>query len=163
MRTRSLAAAALVGAGLTAAAVTAPVAQAAPPTLASTPISVYQIPAVGLQFSGLAVPMPLVSNVLARSGARSGDVVFSAPASPSTCSASGGGALVRVDFRNLATGRAGAATVKPCPYFLDPAPTAQQVHTGSGPVVITVRLVGSHPYPNAGQPSLPGVGTFTAR
>jgi hypothetical protein len=69
---------------------------------------------------------------------------------------------VRIDYVNVSTGARGSSTVKPCPYFLDPAPTHDTVNTGSGPVVFTVSIKGSYAYPNAGQPSLPGVGGFVA-
>jgi|GEM_PF-817840 len=140
-----------------------PAASAAPigPTLTAAPVSVYQLPALGLQVSGLAVPGPLFVSVDASSPAP-GQTTFTAPGSPTTCSTSAAGSLIRINYLNLGTGAAGATTVKLCPFFLDPAPTASTVATGSGPVAITVSIDGSNAYPNAGQPSLPGVGGFVA-
>lgn len=156
----------VLGSALAAAALTiagAPAASAAPggPTLTSAPVSVYQIPAIGVQISGLVVPGPLLLSVNAWSPSP-GHTAFSAPASRETCSSSAAGSLVRINYVNVGTGISGTATVKPCPYFLDPAPTYKSVYTGSGPIVITVAIVGSWAYPNAGQPSLPGVGGFLA-
>lgn len=153
--------AALAAAGLAVAGT--PAASAAPigPTLTASPVSVYQIPAVGLQVNGLAVPGPLFVSVNA-SSPESGQTTFTAPGSNTTCSTNAAGSLVRVTYRNLGTGAAGTTTVKLCPYFLDPTPVASTVYTGSGPVVIGVSITGSWAYPNAGQPSLPGVGGFVA-
>ncbi|GAA3958976.1 hypothetical protein [Gordonia caeni] len=139
-------------------------AQAEPPpvTIAAAPVSVLQWPAVGLQFSGLVVPMPVLGNVTAATTDQRGVTRLAAPAPPETCSATGGGALVAVNWINVTNGRSGTATVKPCPHFLDPTPTSRDVPTGSGQVMVSIHLIGSGAYPNAGQPSLPGVGTFTA-
>ena len=155
------AAAAAAVAGLT---LTAAPARAEPPpvTLAAAPVSVLQWPAVGLQFSGLVVPMPVLGDVTAATTDRPGVTRLAAPAPPETCSATGGGALVAVNWMNVTNGRSGTTTVKPCPHFTDPTPTSRDVPTGSGQVMISIHLVGSGSYPNAGQPSLPGVGTFTA-
>lgn len=141
----------------------APAASAAPigPTLTASPVSVYQIPAIGLQVSGLAVPGPLFVSVDA-SSPKPGQTTFTAPGSDSTCSTNAAGSLIRVTYRNLGTGAAGSTTVKLCPYFLDPTPVESTVNTGSGAVVISVAITGSWAYPNAGQPSLPGVGGFIA-
>jgi hypothetical protein len=157
---------AAAGATLTAVALsvaTAPAADAAPvgPTLSAAPVSVYQIPALGVQVSGLAIPGPLLASVHASAPAP-GLTTFSAPASRETCSTTAAGALVQIDYVNVGTGARGSSTVKPCPYYLHPAPTHQTVNTGSGPVVFTVSIKGSYAYPNAGQPSLPGVGGFVA-
>ena len=157
---------AAAGAAMTALAIsvgTTPAAGAAPigPTLTAAPVTVYQIPAIGLQISGLLTGGPLLASVQASAQAP-GLTTFSAPASPVTCSTTAAGALVRIDYINLSTGIRGSSTVKPCRYFLDPAPTHQTVNTGSGPVAFTVSLKGSSAYPNAGQPSLPGGGGFVA-
>lgn len=150
--------AALAAAGLAVAG--APAASAAPigPTLTASPVSVYQLPALGLQISGLAVPWPLFVSVDA-SSPEPGQTTFTAPASMTTCSTSAGPSVIRISYRNLATGAAGDTSVKLCPGPNNPPPT---VYTGSGPVVIGVSIAGSSAYPNAGQPSLPGVGGFVA-
>lgn len=152
---------AFAAAGLAIAA--APTASAVPggPTLTAAAVPVYQIPAIGLQVSGLVVPGPLLLSVNASSQSP-GNTTFSAPARPETCSSSAAGSLVRINFVNLSTGTAGSTTVKPCPYYLNPTPVQSTVHTGSGPVAITVSITGSWAYPNAGQPSLPGFGGFVA-
>ncbi|WOC12408.1 hypothetical protein [Gordonia sp. MP11Mi] len=133
-----------------------------PIRISSTPISVLQWPAIGLQFSGLVVPMPLLGNVTAATTDKRGVTELAAPAPPTTCSASGGGALVGINWVNTTNGRSGSTTVKPCPNFLDPTPHTRKVNTGSGQIAVTIHFTGSRPYPNAGQPSIPGVGTFLA-
>ncbi|GAA4750609.1 hypothetical protein [Gordonia alkaliphila] len=140
-------------------------AQAAPPgavTIASAPISVVQWPAVGLQFSGLVVPMPALGNVTAATTGTRGITRLAAPFPATTCSASGGGALVSINWLNVTNGRSGNATVKPCTNFLDPTPHHRDVATGSGQIVLSTHLIGSRAYPNAAQPSLPGAGGFIA-
>ncbi|WP_207835672.1 hypothetical protein [Williamsia soli] len=141
----------------------APAASAAPvgPTLTAAPVSVLQIPAIGVKVSGLVIPGPHLASVNAASAAP-GKTTFSTSASPETCATTVGGSLVRINYVNVRTGDRGTSVVKPCPYFLDPAPTHQTVHTGSGPVAFTVSITGSWAYPNAGQPSLPGGGGFVA-
>lgn len=154
-----ISAAGLIGAALTA----APEASAAPvgPTLTQgAPVTVYQIPAIGLQVSGLVVPAPWPVGVAARS-AGPGQVELSSPQSPSTCATNASGAYLNVGFINLATGQSGATTFAPCGFF-GSLPTSSVVTTGSGPVAITVGITGSPQMPNAGQPSLPGGGGFMA-
>jgi hypothetical protein len=131
-------------------------------TAQAAPVPVYQIPATAIAVSGLVVPGPYSATVYAATTAARGQTAFSAPASPSICSSSAAGALVRINYLNVSTGQRGATTVKPCPYYLNPTPVVATVRTGSGPIVLTVQVTGSAAYPNAGQPSLPGVGTFTA-
>lgn len=168
-RTAVGARAALVGAAVVATAaataLTAAPADAAPPgavTISGTPISVVQWPAIGLQFSGLVVPMPALGNVTAATTGTRGRTRLAAPFPATTCSASGGGALVSINWLNTTNGRSGNATVKPCTNFLDPTPRYRDVATGSGQIVLSTHLIGSRPYPNAAQPSLPGVGGFLA-
>lgn len=141
----------------------APAASGAPvgPTLTAAPVSVFQIPAIGVKVSGLVIPGPHLASVNASSAAP-GRTTFSAPARPETCATTAGGSLVRINYVNVRTGDRGVSVVKPCPFFLDSAPTHQTVRTGSGPVVFTVSITGSWAYPNAGQPSLPGGGGFVA-
>lgn len=128
----------------------------------AAPIPVYQIPATAVAVSGLVVPGPYFAQVTAATTRVRGETAFAAPASPSICSSSAAGALVRINHLNVATGQRGTTTVKPCPYYLNPTPVVSTVRTGSGPIVVTVQVTGSAAYPNAGQPSLPGVGTYTA-
>ncbi|MFW0787703.1 hypothetical protein AAFP35_24670 [Gordonia sp. CPCC 206044] len=128
----------------------------------AAPVPVYQIPASAVAVSGLVVPGPYFANVTAATTGIRGETAFSAPASPSICSSSAAGALVRIGYLNTATGRSGVTTVKPCPYYLNPTPVVSKVRTGSGQIIVTVQVTGSAAYPNAGQPSLPGIGTFTA-
>lgn len=156
----AVAAAAVAGSSL--AAAPAHAEPPAPVTIAAAPISVLQFPAVGLQFSGLVVPMPLTGSVTAATTDEAGITRLAAPASPATCSATGAGALVNVNWLNVTNGRSGSAKVKPCPHYLDPTPTHRDVNTGSGQVMVSIHLTGSALRPDAGQPSLPGVGTFTA-
>lgn len=141
----------------------APAASGAPvgPTLTAAPVSVFQIPAIGVKVSGLVIPGPHLASVNAASAAP-GRTTFSAPARPETCATTAGGSLVRINYVNVRTGDRGVSVVKPCPFFLDSAPTHQTVRTGSGPVVFSVSVTGSWAYPNAGQPSLPGGGGFVA-
>ncbi|MEJ6548023.1 hypothetical protein PQI66_00505 [Corynebacterium sp. USCH3] len=127
------------------------------------PLAVYQIPALGLHVSGLVVPGPYFASVVARSTGSPGEVNISAPADPTICSGSAASSHVTVNYLNLSNGRAGEVTVKPCPNFLDLTPVNAVAHTGSGQVAVSIRVTGSAMYPNAGQPSLPGAGTFHVR
>lgn len=154
-----LAAVGLVGSAVAA----APEASADPvgPTLtAGSPVTVYQWPAVGVKVSGLVVPGPFIAGVTARS-VGPGKVEFSAPQSPETCATTIRGANIQVGYVNLATGHRGGTAFAACGY-LDSLPTEATAHTGSGPVAITIGITGSGYMPNAGQPSLPGVGGFMA-
>ncbi|MEE3850203.1 hypothetical protein VZC37_07645 [Gordonia sp. LSe1-13] len=150
-----------VSLGLAAAAASATVgagsAQAAPPH------TVFQIPATALATSGLVVPGPYFANVVAAPTNRPGQTAFSAPAPRSICSSSAAGSLVRISYVNITTGQSGAVMVKPCFYYLNPTPVVATANTGAGQVVATIQVTGSAAYPNAGQPSLPGVATFAAR
>ncbi|SIR90650.1 hypothetical protein [Williamsia sterculiae] len=150
----------VVGAGaaaLSAAAIAAgPAAQAT-----AAPITVYQIPATGLTFSGLVIPGPYFANVTAAPTATPGTVTFATPASPETCATSAGSAQITIGYTNLGTGKRGGVTVKPCD-FATPAPLTATATVGRGPILITVRITGSDYKPDAGQPSLPGIGVFTA-
>lgn len=132
------------------------VAQAAP-----VPVPVYQIPATAFAVSGLVVPGPVFATVTARSLAPA-TTEFAAPAGPAACSTTAGGALVKISYLNINTGANGSVTVKPCAYFIDPTPTSVVAHTGSGRIVLTTQVVGSPFAPAAGQPSIPGIGTFQA-
>lgn len=155
----------LGGIAATAAASVLPSAASASPVhpvAGPAPIPVYQIPAVGIAVSGLVVPGPYTGTVLAQTGNVPGETTFSAPFTPSVCSASAGGALVRISYLNVASGENGSVVVKPCVNFLEPAPHQATVRTGSGLVLVTVSVTGSRFYPNAGQPSLPGAGGFMA-
>lgn len=132
------------------------VAQAAP-----VAVPVYQIPATAFAVSGLVVPGPVFATVTARSLAPT-TTEFAAPASQAGCSTTAGRALVKISYLNVNTGASGSVTVKPCEYFIDPTPTSVVAHTGSGRIVLTTQVVGSPFAPAAGQPSIPGIGTFHA-
>lgn len=142
----------------------APTAAAAPigQVIGPAPIAVYQIPAVGLAVSGLVVPGPYTAVVQAATTTVPGETTFSVPFSPGKCATTAGYVLVHVNYLNVTTGDRGTAVVKPCPDFLEPAPSHVTVRTGSGPVAFTVAVEGSHYKPNAGQPSSLGVGGFVA-
>ncbi|MGB7240367.1 MAG: hypothetical protein WBD41_30800 [Rhodococcus sp. (in: high G+C Gram-positive bacteria)] len=132
------------------------VAQAAP-----VAVPVYQIPATAFAVSGLIVPGPVFATVTARSLAPT-TTEFAAPASPSACATTAGRALVKISYLNITTGASGSVTVKPCEFFIDPTPTSVVAHTGSGRILLTTQVVGSPFVPTAGQPSIPGIGTFHA-
>ncbi|MFD4369105.1 hypothetical protein [Rhodococcus sp. NPDC058521] len=142
----------------------APTASADPagPTIGPEPVSVYQIPAVGLAVSGLVVPGPYSASVQAETAAVPGETTFSVPFSPELCATSAGGVVIHVNYLNVTSGDRGTAVVKPCPDFLEPAPTHVTVRTGSGPVAFAVAVKGTHYRPDAGQPSTLGVGGFVA-
>ena len=167
MRRSLLTTAAVAGASLATAAMIAPTAQAVPekpkppvaPKITSKPIAVMQIPATGVRLDGDFVPAPLPMAVKARTGRTPGVVVFSAPGSAATCKSSAAGAILKIRYWNLDTGRSGGTQVQPCD-FLMPVPTEAPVRPGRGRVAITLSISGSLLFPNAGQPSLPGVGTF---
>ncbi|NDK90056.1 hypothetical protein GYA93_10750 [Gordonia desulfuricans] len=145
--------------GATVAAAAAAIAVPTAGTAHAAPATVYQIPASALAVSGLVVPGPYFASVTAQTTGKAGELRVSAPASPSICSSSAAGALVRIGYVGLTTGRSGGVTVKPCPYFLDPAPTSAVIHPGGGQALLSIQVTGSAAYPNAGQPSLPGVAT----
>ena len=132
------------------------VAQAAPAA-----VPVYQIPATAFAVSGLVVPGPVFATVTARSLAPT-TTEFAAPASPSACATTAGRALVKISYLNVNTGASGSVTVKPCEYYIDPTPTSFVANTGSGRIVLTTQVIGSPFAPAAGQPSIPGIGTFHA-
>lgn len=125
-------------------------------------MAVYQIPALGLHVSELVVPGPYFASVVARATVTPGEVNISAPADPTICSGSAAGSHVTVNYLNLTTGKAGEVTVKPCPTYLDPTPLNVNEKTGSGQIAVSIRVTDSAMSPNAGQPSLPGAGTFHA-
>ncbi|MFT7024310.1 MAG: hypothetical protein ACJA07_003420 [Rhodococcus sp. (in: high G+C Gram-positive bacteria)] len=131
-------------------------AQAAP-----APVPVYQIPATAFAVSGLVVPGPVFATVTARSLAPT-TTEFAAPARPEVCSTTAGRALVKISYLNVNTGATGTVTVKPCEHFIDPTPTSVVAATGSGRIVLTTQVIGSPFAPAAGQPSIPGIGTFHA-
>ncbi|AEF40776.1 hypothetical protein [Hoyosella subflava] len=136
-------------------------AAAEPVVVTETPVTIFQLPAHSLVVSGLVVPGIHAAAVTAASP-EPGHVTFAAPTRPEVCATTFGGALVRIDYLNIATGNAGTVTVRPCENFLEPTPTRATANTGSGPVVFSVGLTGTAYRPTAGQPSIPGVGTFTA-
>ncbi|MGW0036369.1 hypothetical protein [Gordonia sp. NPDC003376] len=127
----------------------------------AAPVTVYQIPATALAVSGLVVPGPYFATVTAQTTGKAGELKVAAPASPSICSSSAAGALVRINYLGVTTGRAGGVTVKPCPYYLDPTPTSAVIHPGNGQALLSIQVTGSAAYPNAGQPSFPGVATVS--
>lgn len=141
-------------------AITATTVLAAPAS--AVPFPVTQIPASGVQVSGLVVPAPLFVGITAGSTSRRGWTAFTAPAAPAVCSSSAAGMLVDVDYVNTATGHRGHVRMKPCPHFRDPAQFRPVAFTGSGQILFTTAIRGSWAYPNAGQPSIPGGGTFVA-
>ncbi|MFZ2510886.1 MAG: hypothetical protein WAW85_07330 [Gordonia sp. (in: high G+C Gram-positive bacteria)] len=147
--------------GLTAATLTA-AALAATGLASAAPLPVTQLPSSGLQVSGLVVPGPLFVGVTADSTATPGVTAFTAPATPPVCSSSAAGMLVTVDWMNLSTGQRGGFTVKPCPHFNNPTKVRTEATTGSGQIAFVSWIRGSSYSPNAGQPALPGVGTFAA-
>lgn len=127
-------------------------------------LTVYQIPATALAVSGLLVPGPYFASVEVIGPSEGGDpdvVSIKAPASDEVCATSAGRAHVTVDWYNLTSGASGSETVKPCPFVPGPGSTYAEPATGPGPVVMTVRVVGTDDDPGAGQPSLPGVAAFT--
>ncbi|MBD8506703.1 hypothetical protein HT102_09415 [Hoyosella sp. G463] len=130
-------------------------------TAAADPIGALQLPAHSLVVSGLVVP-GIHGAAVTVASVGPGVVTFAAPTRPEACATTYGGALVRIDYLNVATGAAGTTTVRPCTNFLDPTPETATVHTGPGPVLFTIGVTGSAYRPSAGQPSIPGVGTFTA-
>lgn len=151
---------ALAAAGVAVAGAPAAAADPIGPTLTSAPISVHQIPAVGVQITGLGLPDLLFSSVNASSPGK-GRTTFTLPVSDAPCWTSAALTLVRINYVNLANGTSGSTSLRPCtPY--GSLPDAPTVDTGSGPVAITVAIVGAEGYPNAGQPSLPGIGGFVA-
>ncbi|SDD37762.1 hypothetical protein SAMN05444580_104111 [Rhodococcus tukisamuensis] len=118
-------------------------------------ITVMQIPANGIAVSGLVVPFPYNGTVNAETSDVPGQTVFSAPLSDEVCSANGFGfRSIRIGYTNVATGDAGSVDVHPCTTFMGSPLDRVTAHTGSGPVVFTVSIVG--------QPSLPGFGGFIA-
>ncbi|MFT3662836.1 MAG: hypothetical protein QM809_16075 [Gordonia sp. (in: high G+C Gram-positive bacteria)] len=160
MRSRKLRTAVVAAAtALSAAAATAVLAAPAE----AAPLPVTQVPASGLQVSGLVVPAPLFVGITADSTDRRGWTAFTAPASPAVCSSSAAGMMVDVDYLNTTTGYRGHVRMKPCPNFRDPTPFRPVAYTGSGQIAFTSAIRGSWAYPNAGQPSVPGGGTFVAR
>lgn len=128
----------------------------------AAPLPVTQLPSTGMQVSGLVVPGPLFVGITADSTARRGWTAFTAPATPEVCSSSAAGMVVVVDWINTATGQRSNFTVKPCPNFNDPAPVRTEVFTGSGQIAFMSWIRGSHYNPSAGQPAIPGGGTFFA-
>lgn len=130
-------------------------------TASAAPVPVYQIPATALVVSGLVIPGPYFASVIA--DVQPGGVTrFSAPASPSICSTNAISTNISIGYRNLATGAAGSVRVQPCTNFLDPTPREATARTGTGPIVVTITVTGNAGRPGAGQPSLPGVGFYTA-
>ncbi|MCB1295149.1 MAG: hypothetical protein KDB67_10765 [Gordonia sp.] len=132
-----------------------------PASAAPVSIPVYQIPSTALAVSGLVVPGPYFATVNVTTTDNPAVVRFSAPASPTVCATSAAGALVRVYWVNLTRMWTGAATVKACRNYLGSTPTSLTAIVGEGRVVIHTQVIGSPLSPRAGQPSLPGVGTFT--
>ncbi|OLT54975.1 hypothetical protein BJF89_01825 [Corynebacterium sp. CNJ-954] len=124
------------------------------------PLAVYQIPALGLHVNGLVVPGPYFASVVARTTGTPGEVNISAPADPTICYGSAASSHVTVNYLNLMTGKAGEVTVKPCATYLDPTPLNVTERTGGGQVAVSIRVTNSAMFPDAGQPSLPGAGTF---
>jgi len=129
-------------------------------TASAAPIPVYQVPATGLAVSGLVVPGPWFVNIHAETTNVPGEVAFSVPTNPYYCSASSGGALVRIDYINLSRGNAGSVTVKPCDRWMEPEPMVANVRVGGGQVAFTTSILPSKYSPQAGQPALPGGGTL---
>ena len=145
----------------TCAAVALAAVSTGPASAAPVSIPVYQIPSTALAVSGLVVPGPYFATVNVTTTDNPAVVRFSAPASPSVCATSAAGALVRVYWVNLTRMWTGAATVKACRNYLGSTPTSLTAIVGEGRVVIHTQVIGSPLSPRAGQPSLPGVGTFT--
>lgn len=130
-------------------------------TASAAPAPVYQIPATAVVVLGLVIPGPYFASVIA--DVQPGGVTrFAAPASASICSTTGATTTIAIGYRNLATGAAGSVRVKPCPDFMSPTASAADARTGTGPVVVTIDVVRTPGTPGAGQPSLPGVGFYTA-
>ncbi|NLG55869.1 MAG: hypothetical protein GX542_09535 [Rhodococcus sp.] len=132
------------------------------PVVGPAPIPVYQFAASGLWVSGLPVPGAYSGSLLAQASARPGETTFSTHFSPQVCGTTAGGAMLQVNYQNLATGDHGSTLLKACDYFPDPAPTHATVRTGSGPVVFAVAVTSANLATNKGQPTLPGVGGFVA-
>ncbi|NMD58258.1 MULTISPECIES: hypothetical protein [Tsukamurella] len=126
----------------------------------AAPLAVQQIPAVGTGISGLVVPVKVESRVVAQSTADPMSVRFSAPNGPSQCATTFNKALVRIDWRNPATGRFGTVTIKPCPVGYNPGfGTDASVVTGPGRITFTQVITGSPESATAGLPATPGSGT----
>ena len=132
------------------------------PSATAAPLPVTQLPSSGLQVSGLVVPGPLFVGITADSTARTGWTAFTAPATPEVCATSAAGMLVTVDYVNLATGHRGSTTIKPCVHFGNPTPVRAEAFTGSGRIAFVSWIRGSSYQPGAGQPAIPGGGTFFA-
>ncbi|TWS25138.1 hypothetical protein FK268_07945 [Tsukamurella sputi] len=125
----------------------------------AAPLAVQQVPAVGTGISGLVVPVKIESRVVAQSTADPGSVRFSAPNGPSQCATTFNKALVRIDWRNPATGRFGSVTIKPCPVGYNPGfGTDASVVTGPGRIVFTQVITGSPESASPGLPATPGSG-----
>jgi hypothetical protein len=145
----------------TAAATVLGAATAAVVSAAPGPITVLQSPATGTAVSGLLVPSPWPAPLQVDATETPGEVRFSVPVTPEICATTIGSALVRVDFTNPGAASGGSTVINPCGHPVDPAPAAPMAHTGSGLVNFTSAIIGSPAYPRAGQPAIPGAGSFT--
>ena len=157
MTTTSKIAVAAAGVG---AAVALVAAGTAPAAAAPVTVPVLQIPSTALAVSGLVVPGPYFATINVTTTDKVGVVRFSAPASQSVCATSAAGALVRVYWVNVTRMWTGAETVKACAGYFGKTPVSVASPVGTGRIIIRTQVIGSKFSPNAGQPSLPGVGTF---
>ncbi|MFT4086255.1 MAG: hypothetical protein QM658_03725 [Gordonia sp. (in: high G+C Gram-positive bacteria)] len=150
MRTRTT----LAGAALAAAALGT---TASAPESGAQPIP--QMPAIGVSISGLVIPGPAVVFVHAQPASSTWQTRFSVHTDPAVCAGSAAGMLVKISYVNPGGMRTGGATLNPCPN-VKVGPQFADLDTNSGQIYTTSVIVGSNYRPNAGQPSLPGFGTF---
>ncbi|MDF0531962.1 hypothetical protein P0W64_14500 [Tsukamurella sp. 8F] len=142
--------------GVVAAAVVS--ATAAGPAQAA-PLPVSQIPMTATQLSGMLVPQTFHSKVVADSTGRPGQSRLSVWSSirPSAYDS-----MVRIDYRNLGTGKRGSVTVKPADWNV-PYPQIATVDPGVGRIAFTARWVNVPPAVVTVKASTPGTGFITLR
>lgn len=144
VRIALIGAAAVLGAGVAAAALAAP-AQAAP-------IAVQQVPATGIASGGLG-DWSIYSASIRVVTDGPGRIRVSAPAG-AACGPAIYDKRVRLDYTNVATGRSGSATVRPCPGPFS-GPLEVRLQPGAGQVIGAITIVsGGGPW------QVPGVATF---
>ncbi|MFT4088175.1 MAG: hypothetical protein QM658_13700 [Gordonia sp. (in: high G+C Gram-positive bacteria)] len=142
---------------LVAATVAAAGALTAPPARAATPLAVFQLPAFAPSPQSIASPGLYAATVIATSTGP-GKVRFTVS---NGCSGSAMSALVRIGYTNVAGGPSGSVALSNCA-DAKVGDMAKTVTTGSGPILVTINVVGSPSSPAAGWPSTPGAGAFVA-
>ncbi|MCK0440289.1 hypothetical protein MUG78_12730 [Gordonia alkaliphila] len=141
----------IAAAGAGVAALAAGTLAAAP--AAAAPLPVQQVPAQGILSMGLGNWSGYAASIRIETTGRPGQVALSAPGG-AACGRGAAGTLVRFDYTNLTTGRAGSGTVRPCtgPFS---GPLKTTLHTGAGQIVGAINIVGS-----GGPWQIPGGATF---